>query len=246
MRFKLLEYENNHETEILTDIQVKKMLETTHKEADRPWAAIYRGVNIGPENLSYLVTPNPANPRMSANTYNYYTLIINNAHAWKEFPKREIICTTNENSAWGFGDVYRVFPQNGAKIGICPRTDIWLSDFDSGAHILDNLFRVFKVKSLGPDRDYRQFVKACSVVDENKKVILRNDRDGRPYFASIDREKLKQYVNGNVDLIDYIQQEFFNPGRGGFRAEDIRLFSTDNRDHEVWTDAPCLLIPYND
>ena len=51
--------------------------------------------------------------------------------SWKDFPKRDssFICTTSEYKARDYAfdkdDLYHVFPENGANLGICSSLDIW-------------------------------------------------------------------------------------------------------------------------
>jgi hypothetical protein len=74
--------------------------------------------------------------RVSANTSNVYTLLIDNLRSWSEYPKRSrsIICSTSAFNAAGYGvhnPPHQVFPEDGAKIGVAPRSDIWNS-FEKG------------------------------------------------------------------------------------------------------------------
>jgi hypothetical protein len=68
--------------------------------------------------------------RISRNTENYYTLIMDNAPEWKEYPKRNAsyICTTNYIRALTRGapaTSYIIIPYDGVKIAKCPDYDIW-------------------------------------------------------------------------------------------------------------------------
>lgn len=67
--------------------------------------------------------------RVSANTKNYYTLILDNDPSWQEFPKRSrsFICSTSEGTAEVYGRAYCVFPFDGTELGVCPNSDIWNS-----------------------------------------------------------------------------------------------------------------------
>jgi hypothetical protein len=87
---------------------------------------IYRGVKSHSMNFA-LVDPTKGSPRISANTDNYYTLLIDNLPAWRAYPKRSksIICSTSLSIADSYGTVYRVYPFNNAIIGVCTDIDIW-------------------------------------------------------------------------------------------------------------------------
>lgn len=72
-------------------------------------------------------------PRVSANTSNYYTLIVDNLPAWKFFPKRSrsFIGSSDIDGAYDVGPgPCLMIPFDNAKVGVCPREDFWTS-FDS-------------------------------------------------------------------------------------------------------------------
>jgi len=61
--------------------------------------------------------------RKSAYTENYYTLIMNNLPSWKEYPKRQHICTSTPFDYRG-GTIYRVIPLTNMNVGVCPGDDV--------------------------------------------------------------------------------------------------------------------------
>ena len=119
---------------------------------------ILRGVN---DSGTYsLVDPSKGEPRMSANTFNYYTLMMDNLDSWKEYPKRSksIICEINEfkncNVISGYGKPHIVFPFDKCKIGVCSDIDLWYSfpevgslyDFNEAIHSLLKRFSTPNIK----------------------------------------------------------------------------------------------------
>jgi hypothetical protein len=88
---------------------------------------IYRGIKDISSDYAY-IDSNKGKLRTSANTENYMTLLMDNLPSWKNYPKRSrgIICSTSTNVS-GYGTVYKVFPYDNAKIGICPSFDVWES-----------------------------------------------------------------------------------------------------------------------
>lgn len=95
---------------------------------------IYRGHRKLNKEIAIL-TPGK---RASQNTANYYTILMSYLlPSWKDFPKRDssFICTTSEYKARDYAldkddlfdkdDLYHVFPENGANLGICSASDIW-------------------------------------------------------------------------------------------------------------------------
>lgn len=72
--------------------------------------------------------------RASQNTSNYYTVLMSHLlPTWKDFPKRDssFICSTLRGRAFSYAqsneNLYHVFPENGANIGICSEGDFWES-----------------------------------------------------------------------------------------------------------------------
>ena len=84
--------------------------------------------------------------RKSANTENYYTLLIDNSPKWIKYPKRSesFICSSTENNASGYGTVYLVLPFDNTKIAICPENDFW----NSFEYNLSKVFKNFSYFSL--------------------------------------------------------------------------------------------------
>ena len=77
--------------------------------------------------------------RKSANTRNYYTLIMDNVPEWDPYPKRSksFICSSQRSGAGGYGQtVYVVIPLEGQDIGVCPAPDLWGS-FDKETVLMD-------------------------------------------------------------------------------------------------------------
>ena len=65
--------------------------------------------------------------RMSANTSNEYTLLIDSSSAWKTFPKRSksFICSASFHYAKSFGQVQIVFPKDSALMACAGAKDFW-------------------------------------------------------------------------------------------------------------------------
>lgn len=64
----------------------------------------------------------------SANNINYTNLVMDNADQWKGFPKRRasLMFSNSASTAHGYGRyLYYILPKDGAKIGVCPVSDLW-------------------------------------------------------------------------------------------------------------------------
>ncbi len=91
---------------------------------------IYRGIGNFSDQFG-MVDPTKGRPRVSANTSNHMTLLIDNLPSWKGYPKRSqsIICTTRAKTAqaYGWNGFYQVYPFDRCKIATAPAPDIWYS-----------------------------------------------------------------------------------------------------------------------
>lgn len=67
--------------------------------------------------------------RKSANTYNYYTLLIDNDPAWSAYPPRSasVIASTNHDYARNYGSLYLLLPEGNPQVGVCSQEDFWES-----------------------------------------------------------------------------------------------------------------------
>ncbi len=118
-----------------SDIDLKKIDQLFKTKFSEAYQCAIKGNIIyrGDRNLtvdSAIIKPGK---RKSQNTSNYYTVLISHLlPSWKDFPKRDssFICTTNKNQAEDYCDMnnaYLIFPENGAKLGICSTKDFWES-----------------------------------------------------------------------------------------------------------------------
>jgi hypothetical protein len=230
MKFTILEEYNT-----ISEEQVVQFLSTDFSEAMHS-QPIYRGME---GSGFYIIAPDKNNPRPSANTYNYYTLIINNSEPWKQFPDREIICSTSSRTSQSYGNVFRIFPKNGAKIGVCPDNDIWGSDFESYNNALHDLFKGGDITELTEfenlEKNYQTFLKACEWIDKD-----RNEGAEFEFQTYGVIQVFGDYLKGKAKLIDYLSTEVFSPKK--FKVMPIATFQAA-ANKEVWTDATCLAIP---
>ena len=233
---------NEGRSKTITEEQVIEMLSAYCSKAVKTYASspIYRGVNNRDDYL--YISPNPLKPRKSANTANFYTLIMNNAPKWKKYPKRQIICSTNSNTTVGYsikGNSFQVFPYDGAKIGVCPTDDIWNSfnnNLDDLNMDINTLFEYFNVYGIDNIKTYKQLINAF------KKLTLPKISDDvwsddlAYQLNDIDPFILKPYNT----LYDWAM-EFYDPNKNGFKVVKVgsKLPTGDN---EAWLDSKCVMI----
>lgn len=229
LRQYLNENEKGRSKAISEDEAIKKLTTTSSQAFDR-YIKGYKIFRTTKSKQSFIYTV-PTGSRRSAYTTNFYTLIINNHPMWKNYPKREIICSagTGERAfAHSGGATYNVFPVNGAKIGICSSDDIWDSFDRIQMHGFFSMseFNNFIRKELGisNDTDWNVFVKKAKEIDKD----TLNKSFGVPM----------KYKN----FYDYITKNM-SPEANDFELQKISTFNVESPQNlEVWTDQPCLLI----
>lgn len=190
---------------------------------------IYRGTNAPYE--TYLINPKESPNRMSANTSNIYTLFINHDPSWKEYPKREIICTTDKFETY-HSRSFIVIPKNGAKIGVCPSNDIWNSEtkystsLDQFNDTIMNLFYITDKRN--QLATFARLKKAFKSIDDNKHKLEGSDL-------------IKDYIKSGKSFYEFYAS-IMNPEKMGFKVVKVGYEFSDSDRREVWLDTECLLI----
>lgn len=210
---------------------------------------IFRGTyNI---NVPYSFIDPKVLKRTSANTRNFYTLILDNDPRWREYPKRSrsMICSTNINKSRDYGSVYIVVPYDGFRIGVCPEDDIW----DSFSYRLGNttlgvlnrelfwLSEEFGVRL--SEKSYPSFLDGVKSISDSLDDILEEDRDKFNWNGSSIIERWNwegSFYKWYLGLFDPKKNDFFV-------AKDIgKVFSSGKRFKEIWTDSKSILVYYED
>jgi len=201
---------------------------------------IYRG-NRHIDGEYFLTNPKNFGERKSPFAdENYYNLLLSNLPAWSQYPKRNksVICTTDYENASnrGRGIAHYVLPVDGAKIGVCPRDDIWdgFRDAFEGWYDLsdlnDTIYSLFRDNGIFRKRsqvDFSSFVKDCLELDKIKNL----DPDDYNIFS--------EYIEGDIPFIKYLN-DILDPEKNGFKL--VNVGENMGGDNEVWTDSPCILI----
>jgi len=213
---------------------------------------IYRGL----ENDTYTLYIDPKKSiRKSANTKNYYTLLID--HIWKEwsdYPKRSqsIICTNNLVTAEGFGSPYIIFPYNNSKIGICPSEDLWISfnnvlnsqTLEDFVFVILGLLDGLNIKYGNIDTNPKDLEMALNEMGN----LMRNDEKKLKTVDDIWTKEgfgfgIEGFVEQNKNFADYLG-ELFDPDKNRFRLTDTKQGIQGNG-NELWTDGECIMININ-
>jgi len=217
---------------------LKKNCKDAVKYAKTSNNQIYRGV-YNNHQFRY-IDPKKEKPRKSANTTNYYTLLIDNSKYWKSFPKRSqsLICSTTIERVYGYGNPYQVFPYDGAKIGVAPNADFWISfeDADLLSSFNDRIEMMMRRMNVNiKDKSYKNITDAFKLFDDRVKeqgIPKMKDR-----FVVDDMVKWFKYYTGN--LLQTVTN-LLEPSTNDFELKTIG--DKLPKEREVWTDSKSIMV----
>ncbi|VVC05805.1 Uncharacterised protein [uncultured archaeon] len=204
---------------------------------------IYKGMNLS----GNFYKSNPKlHIRKSQNTSNYYTLLLSNLPNWKNFPPRSqsLICSTSYRKAQTYGNVFIVLPFDGAKIGVCPDSDIFFTknyDYYSNLDIVD--LNNFWASLDFNDFDYLWFLRQF----ENNYMeiigILLNGQSvlGNSYAASELGEQMKGAPHHTKEDKLKFLMNLYDPEKNGFILSSVDKLPI-GENNEVWTDSESYLL----
>lgn len=223
---------------------------------------IYRGVNR--KGQIALVKPS-SHDRVSRNTENYYTLIIDDT--WGNFPKRNksLICSTSINRAETYGKSYRIIPlDKDALFGIAPERDIWIS-FNDGISELNDIFvDIFPYTSnyyAGLSNDLNElnsFLKESFGLESNEtleslkeKLTVHNFVENNISIIADEEDTSHidylENISNNGSLYHIFQKVLSikeNPGFKSIKYSDTNKIDFSS-EKEIWTESDCLMIEAN-
>jgi len=246
---RLLAYLNESRTRPIKEDEFIKLINTTHKDSVKNLGidnCIFRGAYI--EGMFSKTNPKNGDPRVSANSSNEYTLLVDNLPCWKGYPKRSrsLICSTSFETAHDYGDgVNIVLPKNGSKIGVCDSNDFWVSfpylsvsmdirNMDSFNHILGTW--------IGEDNDknWNTLKSAIANFDEVHKDETDWIEWWRTYHFLLSEQLYTKWDSMGRNLMRVLN-DILDPKKNGFTLEKIGKSYFPN-DREVWTDGECINV----
>ncbi len=211
---------------------------------------IWRGVKSHDYGDIVVVSPGT---RISQNVNNLYTRLLSDILPdWKDYPKRSqsFICTNSKNLSSLYGNSYLIFPENGAKIGICPRADIWDSFRLTLNHpsIPEFVAEIRAILSIANEKSLES-INNLLVDGTVEEIMLALDRATKFLHTSIgitsiyDIRMKDEFINNkNLTLLDYIQKQL-DPIKNNFSLTTIEQYKLpSDSQRELWTDATCLMV----
>jgi len=174
--------------------------------------------------------------RRSENTWNHYTLLLDNSPYYQGWPKRSksIICTTDPREASSYGTVMALIPVDGAKIGIVPESDMWHAHFDFSAMFnrkdtMDFETLPWTMTRLGfPDTTYASLVKHAST----------------PKFIKKFAEEFPDATIRPEEFLPYLLEQMAPANVGMEMRTTADFITTDFKKRECWVEGKCVLIEY--
>jgi hypothetical protein len=197
----------------------------------------------------------PMRGRESINTNNFYTLIMNNAPRFSEFPKRSVIVSSNRNTAMSFSSddhsLAIIFPKNGTKLGVCNVNDIWRAKPKELAGLGGVGF--YEIGRLIA-RLYKWLGTSPAIITEYEEMLEMQNK-----FEAMKKEDSDQFVEAMSHLKHYLQQynfpenlteEIIEKGPQGLyeliNTTPFKLVSVSNmqfgENNEVWFDEEYLAV----
>jgi hypothetical protein len=206
---------------------------------------IYRG-NDNAKGEILLTKPSEFN-RVSANTLNFVTLIVDNMKEWDKYPKRSksIICSSSPSNASDYGNPYIVLPKNGAKIGVCPESDWWYSFGEIMINNVNNLIRLI-LKSVDPKLHIDATNHTSDITDYKvlMELIRKFDSDEK-YEKSIMSSNLSgvyKKIKGSNKTFEEAIIDYVSPDNYNFKLIDVKDYKLKRKNQELWTDGDSILI----
>ena len=237
----------------ITSQEAVGMLKSKCKKAIQQWEEgtyIRRWTSTASKIEAGFLDASKMPPRLSRNTLNYYTNIINDDPMWKQYPRRQVIASLRKTKNVTKNPTdFVVFPFDTTKVGICSHDDMWSSFSELGKiGITANRYNDFIERLLNDGKSYGEtfdsslsvFKKACKKFDKEVKADPNYIEDLKEHFKSIglssyEIDTLKSYKGDLYKSILY----YYNPK--GFKvAKPGSLKGKPNS--EVWFEGPAVYI----
>lgn len=196
--------------------------------------------------------------RVSENTSNETTLIIDNSAKWNNFPKRSesLICTTGIGGydyADEYGTVKIILPVDKGPhgFGIASKQDFWYSfprlesEFGKG-WMVDDFNNI--LRNLMDSDNQNETVSAGNTDWSKLKQVL--DKMGN-YLNDAETSKVLKntypsFMNGKFKSFSEYCDWLLEPAANDFKCVTYEeLYKHRREDREIWTDRDCLIIAAN-
>jgi len=246
-RFNSYLLNENRSKEITQDEATKLIKDNCSdiiKQYEKSTNRIYRGKH-GTSSDYQLVTPGKGTQRMSRNTRNYYTLLMDNLPAWKFYPKRSrsIVCSTNKYKANEYGTLYVVLPYNKAKIGVCLQEDIWDSSYENfNINLME--FNIFlqglltastKQNNINFDKNWKSLTNIFKDSEARIQSLSWYYKDNNQFV-----KKIFEPIQNGKSYIEVLNK-IINPNKLNIKLETPKTINLKNQ-IEVWVSKSSSIL----
>jgi hypothetical protein len=205
---------------------------------------LYRGKSGG---LKPQIGDSRESVRMSSNTSNEYTLLIDSSPAWKRFPKRSksFICTSSEGYAQPFGPVQMVFPKDSTLMACASARDFWmafplLKMLDISSMKILNSYMVRMIELNGENSHQTD----SSILRQRLSAItgdLIKAEAPDSFYTKLTLSAMKKL---KVNTVEQLVDKLLDPDENGlhtFNMDQWEDFHADN--NEYWFADEAVFVP---
>lgn len=211
-------------------------------------------------NAKYAFSTPGLNSRVSENTSNETTLLVDNSKAWSKYPKRSesLICTTIGNASYAgdYGSIKIVLPVDSGtnNIGVCVTHDFWFSfprietEFKSfkmdGVDDFNNTLRnaIRQVVEIDPPASNNSnFNHLEGALNALGRKLIANPEYANGYYKRL----FKSFFNKSGEFKNFTDycQWILDPSANNFlNISYQQLYKHRDEEREVWTDRDSILI----
>lgn len=232
--FKQFLAEAGAHKQVITVDEAVKLINTHCRDALKNRRQLYRGMT--PDGDAFALH-GEASKRRSANTQNYYTVVMDHFLPAFGYPKRSesIILANNLDTARGFGRVYAIFPYDGVPIGVCSSDDLWYTPEFTVGNAGDEMRiqswnKVWDEYGLSP-ASYEQFVESIKTkmeggVSPNAERTARMLRD----------------IFGSPENVERVLRKAYSPQTLDLHLATTKTIDDYSGDRELWIGGKCIAI----
>ena len=176
--------------------------------------------------------------RKSANTFNFYTLWMDNHPSFKEFPKRgrSFICTPDIEYSRDYGKPYIVIPKDASPVGVCQTNDIWGTIIEGHLDLIE--LNNVTGNALHDSMDLDDFPKTYASLVKNFKEITHDDTADSVGHDDDVPTLMRKY---NCANLFELWEKIVTPKLFELKSGD----NMPSQKREVWIQEDCVFISTN-
>lgn len=238
---------------VITEEQAIELIKKHCKNVD-PQKPLYRGMKSKYGEYYYMIEASKGN-RVSANTSNHYTLIIDHLLGNNPLRSKSIICTNDLKYTYIYGDAFVVFPYDDVEIGKCEYDDIWINKVSFNGVISGDLPDVNDIlqEVVPSPKSYADIVNGLAKFLDDESNADKKGDIGKLYDAF--KDMWSDWDDGEEwsdvdkkDVVEGVLEQVYDPEHslgmefGTYKELEIDELDTD---HEFWFGGKCIVIENN-